>query len=238
MVNKLIVALDFAEQKSALALVDKLDPQQCGLKIGSEMFTLFGTDFVKKLIDLDFKVFLDLKFHDIPTTVAKACSACSELGVWMITLHACGGLAMLEAAKKAINDYGDEAPLLMAVTVLTSMKNDDLPLIGVVSSVENQVQRLASLACQAEMDGLVCSAFEVPLIKANYGSSLLTVTPGIRLASDETHDQLRVMTPYQAITVGSDFLVIGRSITQDKAPEKKVQEVFQQIDEATRISSF
>lgn len=222
---KLIVALDFSDQNDAFALIQKLDPSQCALKIGSEMFTLFGADFVRTLVKNNFKIFLDLKFHDIPNTVAQACRACAELGVWMINVHASGGFAMMEAAKKSLESYGDARPLLIAVTVLTSMSSDDLPAIGLAPSVENQVNRLAKLACEVGLDGVVCSAFEVPMIKSTCGESFLTITPGIRLEGDARNDQSRVMTPKQAIEFGSNFLVIGRSITRAKEPMKVVQEI-------------
>lgn len=224
------MALDFPNQNEALALVEKLNPSQCALKVGSEMFTLFGTDFVNKLIKMGFKVFLDLKFHDIPNTVAQACRACAELGVWMINLHAAGGLTMMNAAKKAIEPYGAKRPLLIAVTVLTSMGEADLPAIGLNSSVEHQVNRLATLAHQAELDGVVCSAYEVPMIKKSCGQSFLTVTPGIRLLGDKKDDQTRVMTPLHAIELGSDFLVVGRSITAAQEPAKVVQDLLLTIN--------
>ncbi|ARH00270.1 orotidine-5'-phosphate decarboxylase [Legionella micdadei] len=222
---KLIVALDFDNQNDAFALVDKLNPDQCALKIGNEMFTLFGTDFVRNLIKKGFKIFLDLKFHDIPNTVAQACKACAELEVWMINVHASGGLRMMQAAKNAIEPYGASRPLLIAVTVLTSFGAEDLPEIGLSSSVEAQVDRLAKLAHDAELDGVVCSAYEVPMIKKSYGYSFLTVTPGIRLPGDEVNDQTRVITPVKALELGSDFLVVGRSITAAPNPEKIVQDL-------------
>jgi orotidine-5'-phosphate decarboxylase len=222
---KLIIALDFCQQNEALALVEKLNPQQVALKIGSGMFTLWGTDLVYRLVNRGFKVFLDLKFHDIPNTVVQACRACAELGVWMINVHASGGLAMMQAAKKALEPYGTHRPLLIAVTVLTSMGVEDLPAIGLTSSVAAQVKRLATLACVAELDGVVCSAFEVPLIKRSCGKSFLTITPGIRLLGDRADDQSRVVTPLQAIELGSDFLVVGRSITAAQDPVKIINEL-------------
>ncbi len=225
MSTKLIVALDLPNQSDALALVEKLQPHQCALKVGSEMFTLFGADFVRRLVKIGFKVFLDLKFHDIPNTVAQACKACAELEVWMINVHAFGGLAMMRAARKAIEPYGADRPLLTAVTLLTSMEANDLPAIGVNFSVEEQVNRLAKLAFEADLDGVVCSAHEVPAIKKSCGQSFLTVTPGIRLAGDKANDQMRITTPAQAIAYGSDFLVIGRSITAASEPAKVIQDL-------------
>ncbi|MDI9818774.1 MULTISPECIES: orotidine-5'-phosphate decarboxylase [unclassified Legionella] len=228
--TKLIIALDFANQNEALALVSKLDPEQCALKIGSEMFTLFGADFVRLLIKKGFKIFLDLKFHDIPNTVAQACRACAELGAWMINVHASGGLAMMQAAREALIPYGEKRPLLTAVTVLTSMSESELPAVGLNVPLEVQVKKLARLAYQANLDGVVCSAFEVSLIKSSCKPSFLTVTPGIRLADDKKDDQSRVMTPLEASQSGSDFLVIGRPITRAPEPAKVVQQILQSIE--------
>ncbi|KTD36207.1 orotidine 5`-phosphate decarboxylase [Legionella nautarum] len=227
---KLIVALDFANQRDALNLVEKLNPDQCAIKVGSEMFTLFGADFVRNLVDKGFKIFLDLKFHDIPNTVAHACKACAELGVWMINVHASGGLKMMQAAKKAIEPYGEKRPLLIAVTLLTSMGANDLPAIGCNASLDEQVKRLANLAHEAELDGVVCSAFEVPMIKKAFGPTFLTITPGIRLPGDQANDQTRIMTPAQALELGSDFLVVGRSITSAPEPTTVVQDLLSTIN--------
>ena len=227
--TKLIVALDFAKQSDALALVEQLDPKLCALKVGSQMFTLFGSDFVRLLIGMGFKIFLDLKFHDIPNTVAEACKASADLGVWMINVHASGGLIMMEAALKALETYSAERPKLVAVTVLTSMGNQELPAIGISDSLENQVQRLVRLTADAGLDGVVCSAHEVPLIKQTWGAEFLTVTPGIRLLADSKDDQTRVMTPRQAVENGCDFLVVGRSITSAPLPAKVVQDILRDL---------
>ena len=229
MALKLIVALDFANRQDAFALVEQLEPSQCALKVGSEMFTLFGPDFVRDLVKKGFKIFLDLKFHDIPNTVARPCQACAELGVWMINVHASGGLAMMQTAVKALEPYGDNRPLLIAVTILTSMATENLPEIGIEPSVDTQVKRLAKLALQSGLDGVVCSAFEVPMIKNTCGQSFLTITPGIRLPGDKLNDQSRVMTPVQAVENGSDFLVLGRSITKAPKPANVVHELLATI---------
>ncbi|KTC95318.1 orotidine-5'-phosphate decarboxylase [Legionella feeleii] len=229
MALKLIVALDFSNRQDAFALVEQLEPSQCALKVGSEMFTLFGPDFVRDLVKKGFKIFLDLKFHDIPNTVARACQACAELGVWMINVHASGGLAMMQTAVKALEPYGDNRPLLIAVTILTSMATENLPEVGIEPSVDTQVKRLAKLALQAGLDGVVCSAFEVPMIKNTCGQSFLTITPGIRLPGDKLNDQSRVMTPVQAVENGSDFLVLGRSITTAPKPANVVHELLATI---------
>ena len=215
---KLIVALDFDDELQALALVDQLDPATCALKVGSELFTRFGATLVRRLIQKHFKVFLDLKFHDIPTTVALACKSAADLGVWMMNVHASGGLKMMCAAHDALSPYGVDRPLLIAVTVLTSMNEHELTSIGVLRTLTEQVSALAHLALDAGFDGVVSSALEVPLIKSVCGSSFLTVTPGIRMHSNESNDQSRITTPEQAIKAGSDYLVIGRPITRATSP--------------------
>lgn len=230
MAPKLIVALDFDNQDDAFNLIDKLDPQHCSLKVGSEMFTLFGTSFVKRLIDRQYKVFLDLKFHDIPNTVAKACKACAELGVWMINVHALGGFKMMKAAKEALEEYGNNKPLLIAVTVLTSFKEEELAGLGINRSIEEQVMHLASLARDAGLDGVVSSAHEVKTIKQICGNEFLTITPGIRVTNSSMDDQSRVMTPQQAVNAGSDYLVVGRPISRALNPEQVVSEILNEIE--------
>ncbi|MBA2711054.1 MAG: orotidine-5'-phosphate decarboxylase [Tatlockia sp.] len=227
--SKLIIALDFDNEDAALALVDQLNPSQCALKVGSEMFSSFGNSFVRRLVTRGFKVFLDLKFHDIPNTVAQACRACAELGVWMINVQASGGLAMMQASRKALEPFGDKKPLLIAVTLLTSMGAEDLPSIGINCSLEEQVSRLAKLTLAAALDGVVCSAYEVPLIKETCGNNFLTITPGIRLVNDDKNDQTRVLTPNQALELGSDFLVVGRSITAATEPAKVVNKILRMM---------
>ena len=222
---KLIIALDFDDRSAAMSLVDQLDPTLCALKVGSEMFTLFGTDFVRTLVTRQFKVFLDLKFHDIPNTVARACKASADLGVWMLNVHASGGLPMMQAAKEALASYGSARPRLIAVTVLTSMSAADLLVTGVHESLEKRVCDLACLAQLAGLDGVVCSALEVPAIKAVCGQHFLTVTPGIRLTHDIHDDQVRIITPECAVKAGSDYLVVGRPITRASQPEQVVRDI-------------
>ena len=216
--SKLIVALDFDNKDAALQLINQLNPLQCGLKIGSEMFTLFGPDFVRLLVDKKFNVLLDLKFYDIPQTVAKACIAGAKLGVWMMTVHASGGVAMMTAAMNALNTQSNSRPLLVAVTVLTSVASVDVELAA-------QVLCLAQQAQNAGVDGVVSSALEVPMIKSACGQQFLTVTPGIRLLSNDNDDQMRVVTPAQAIKAGSDYLVIGRPITQANNPSDIIRQL-------------
>lgn len=227
--TKLIVALDFEKQNDALALIEQLDPTLCALKVGSEMFTLWGTSFVRQLISKQFKVFLDLKFHDIPNTVAQSCKAAAELGVWMMNVHASGGFEMMSTAVNALESYGTERPLLIAVTVLTSFKQEDLIRIGIEQPLAVHVNKLALLAKDAGLNGVVCSAHEVPTIKTDCGANFITVTPGIRLESNSFDDQSRVMTPKQAIAVGSDYLVVGRPITRAPDPLACVHEILNQI---------
>ena len=212
------MALDYENKTEALQLIDKLDPKMCRLKVGKEMFTLFGPDLVKEIHRRDFELFLDLKFHDIPNTVAKAVAAAAELGVWMTNVHASGGLAMMQAAQQALLPYGDKAPLLIAVTVLTSMSDEELKLLGVDVSAAEHVKRLAALTQQAGLHGIDCSAQEASMLKAEFGPEFKLVTPGIRPAGVDKGDQHRVMTPPQAIAAGSDYLVIGRPITKAADP--------------------
>jgi orotidine-5'-phosphate decarboxylase len=226
---RLIVALDFDNEKTTLNLVDKLDPQHCALKVGSELFTLLGPQFIRQLVARNFKVFLDLKFHDIPNTVARACHSAAELGVWMMNVHASGGAKMLEAAKSALDTYGKNRPLLLAVTILTSFSEAELLTIGVTSSLIDQVRQLAKLSKQSGLDGVVCSAHEAELIKQTCGEQFLTVTPGIRLPSDSMDDQSRVMTPEQAVQAGSHYLVIGRPITRAENPYEVVSRILKDI---------
>lgn len=225
---QLIVALDGVDETTALTWADAWDPTWCALKVGNESFTRFGPSFVRALIAKDFKIFLDLKFHDIPNTVASACKAAADLGVWMLNVHAGGGLAMMQAARHALNVYGDTRPLLIAVTVLTSLAPDDLAAIGINKPLLEQAKLLAKLAQQAELDGVVCSAREVPDLKAACGQDFLTITPGIRIQGDAINDQVRCVTPEQAAKLGSDYGVIGRSITRAADPTEQLRSLFTQ----------
>ncbi|MDR3442364.1 MAG: orotidine-5'-phosphate decarboxylase [Legionella sp.] len=226
---QLIVALDYNQEQDALNLVERLDPKQCALKVGSELFTLFGIQFVKQLVARNFKVFLDLKFHDIPNTVANACKAGADLGVWMMNVHASGGMTMMSTAKKAIESYGADKPILIAVTVLTSFNQHDLSSIGINAPLMEHVKHLARLAHEAGLDGVVSSAHEVQTIKHECSAEFITVTPGIRLASDAKNDQTRIMAPGEAIAAGSDYLVVGRPITQAVDPQLAVAEILKDM---------
>lgn len=225
MSSKVIVALDYEKEEQALSLVDQLDPEQCRLKVGKEMFTTLGTNFVKQLHDRHFDVFLDLKFHDIPNTVARAVRSAADLGVWMVDLHASGGLRMMEEARNILEPYGKDAPLLIGVTVLTSMEDLDLLQIGINASPMEQVIRLAHLTQRAGLDGVVCSPQEVEILRAHCGKDFKLVTPGIRPIGSDFGDQRRVMTPAAAIQAGSDYLVIGRPITQAENPASVLESI-------------
>jgi orotidine-5'-phosphate decarboxylase len=230
MTSRLIVALDLDNKNEALDLIDQLDPKLCTLKIGSEMFTLWGPEFVAQLIKKGFKVFLDLKFHDIPHTVARACKAGADLGVWMLNVHASGGMDMMNAAVAALEPYGKDKPLLIAVTVLTSFNELDLTSINVSKPLLEHASHLAQLAKKSGLDGVVCSAYEAKAIKQLCGQAFITVTPGIRLPGNSLDDQSRIMTPKQAIEAGSDFLVVGRPITRDSNPLRCVREILENIN--------
>ncbi|MCF7354838.1 orotidine-5'-phosphate decarboxylase [Vibrio sp. CK2-1] len=217
---KVIVALDYENQNDALAFVDNIDPTQCRLKVGKEMFTLFGPDFVRELHKRGFSVFLDLKFHDIPNTCSKAVKAAAEMGVWMVNVHASGGERMMSASREILEPYGKDRPLLIGVTVLTSMEQSDLAGIGLDVAPQEQVKRLAKLTQQSGLDGVVCSAHESSILKAELGQEFKLVTPGIRPVGSAAGDQRRIMTPAEAMTAGSDYLVIGRPITQAEEPNQ------------------
>ena len=222
----LIIALDFSDSKDALRLAHTLDPALCRLKIGKEMFTRYGPDLVKQIARLGFDIFLDLKFHDIPNTVAGAVSSAADLGVWMVNVHASGGRAMMEAARKAV---GTRPVKLIAVTVLTSMAEQDLRETGVASTPEEQVLRLAMLAKVSGMDGVVCSAREITPLRRALDNNFLLVTPGIRPMGDEAGDQKRIETPASALSKGSDYLVIGRPVTQAGDPLAKLRQIQAEI---------
>lgn len=227
--SPVVVALDYENQAQALDLVSKLDPGLCRLKVGKEMFTHFGPAFVRELQQRRFDVFLDLKFHDIPNTVAKAVRAAADLGVWMVNVHASGGSRMMIAAREALQTYGTDKPLLIAVTVLTSMEQADLQELGIHLTPEQQVIKLAGLAKAAELDGVVCSAHEAQQLKHQFGTDFCLVTPGIRPLFAGSDDQKRVMTPAQAMHAGVDYMVIGRPITKATDPLAALQAIYQEL---------
>jgi orotidine-5'-phosphate decarboxylase len=225
---KIVIALDYANPQDALNFVEELDPTLCRLKVGKELFTAAGPHLVEALIAKGFGVFLDLKFHDIPTTVAKACEAASRLGVWMLNVHASGGSAMMEAAREGVERSGQQ-PILIAVTVLTSMNQQILNEVGVAGTVADQVLNLATLTQKSGLDGVVCSAQEASILRQSLGQDFCLVTPGIRPADAALDDQSRVVTPRQALALGSSYLVIGRPITQAKNPLEALIKIHEEI---------
>ncbi|MFN3715088.1 MAG: orotidine-5'-phosphate decarboxylase [Thiobacillus sp.] len=229
--TKIIVALDFADVSAARALVSRLDPALCRLKVGKELFTVAGPDLVRELAGHGYEVFLDLKFHDIPNTVAAACRAAASLGVWMLNVHAAGGRRMMEAAREALAGL-PHPPLLIAVTVLTSMGADDLGEVGVTGAPADQVLRLARLTQSCQLDGVVCSAQEAALLRASLGTDFRLVTPGIRPPGSADGDQRRVMTPVEALKAGATDLVIGRPITGALDPLAALQQIRAVIQDA------
>ena len=226
--SPIIVALDFPSEKEALDLVAQLEPGRCRLKVGKELFTRSGPEFVKNLVKQNFDVFLDLKFHDIPNTVARACQAGADLGVWMLNVHAMGGRKMLEAAREAL-PVNNSTTKLIAVTVLTSMGADDLTEIGLNNSPAEQVKKLATLTHNCGLDGVVCSPQEISLLREDFDRSFELITPGIRPEWSVTGDQKRIMTPAQAVEAGSNYLVIGRPITQAEHPMQALEKIEQEL---------
>ncbi|MGD2159982.1 MAG: orotidine-5'-phosphate decarboxylase [Gammaproteobacteria bacterium] len=218
--SRIIVALDFPDESSALDLVERMNPELCRVKIGKELFTCCGPELVRRIVNAGYDVFLDLKYHDIPNTVANACKAAADLGVWMLNVHALGGPAMLAAARSALT-Y-PEAPKLIAVTILTSSSEEDLKAVGIEHTPEEMVKRLALLTREQGLDGVVCSAQESAELKSLLGMDFLLVTPGIRLSTDEAGDQKRIVSPVDAVRKGADYLVIGRPITQADDPIQKL----------------
>lgn len=222
---KIIVALDYPSQDEALAFVDRIEPGSCRLKVGKEMFTFFGPDFVRKLHERGHSVFLDLKFHDIPNTCSRAVAAAADLGVWMVNVHASGGERMMTASREILEPFGKDRPLLIGVTVLTSMEASDLQGIGITAEPKDHVLNLARLTKNSGLDGVVCSAHESTMLKTELGSEFKLVTPGIRPAGSAAGDQRRVMTPVEAVQAGSDYLVIGRPITKAADPAAVLAEI-------------
>ncbi|WP_047393699.1 orotidine-5'-phosphate decarboxylase [Chitinibacter sp. ZOR0017] len=221
---RIVVALDYPNAAGALAFAERVNPQLCRLKVGKELFTAAGPQLVEQLSGKGFEVFLDLKFHDIPNTVAQACKMAADLGVWMVNVHASGGRKMMETTRETL-DKLSQRPLLIAVTVLTSMGAEDLQELGLHCSPAEQVERLAKLTKSCGLDGVVCSAQEASLLKAACGQDFKLVTPGIRPADAALDDQNRVMTPAAAIVAGADYLVIGRPITQSADPLATLQAI-------------
>ena len=224
----IIVALDVNNQRDALSLADQMDPKLCRLKVGKELFTRLGPQIIQELHQRQFDVFLDLKFHDIPNTTAQAVLAAADLGVWMVNVHAIGGREMMETTVSRLKK-GNYNTHLIAVTVLTSISNDDLHELGIQANAAEQVVKLAALTKSCGVDGVVCSAQEAKILRAQLGPDFLLVTPGIRPADSATDDQKRIVTPQQAIQDGVDYMVIGRPITKADNPQQKLIEIYQSI---------
>jgi orotidine-5'-phosphate decarboxylase len=226
--NPVIVALDYPDAASAMALAERLSPSLCRLKVGKELFTRAGPALVDRLQGLGFEIFLDLKFHDIPNTVAGAVRAAADLGVWMVNVHASGGARMMESAREAV-ETAAHRPLLIGVTVLTSMSDDDLASMGYRETAHQRVLRLADMVQDSGLDGVVCSAQEATELRAAHGQAFCLVTPGIRFAGDDAGDQRRVVTPADAMQRGSTYLVIGRSITGADDPLAALERVHAEL---------
>ena len=229
--KRIIVPLDTPRLEDALALAARLDPKLCRVKIGKELFVAAGPEAVQRVQERGFEVFLDLKFHDIPNTVAGACRSAAKLGVWMMNVHASGGEAMLRAAREAVESV-TKPPLLVAVTILTSLSSEDLERVGYTGSVTENVERLARLTRACGLHGVVCSAQEASLVRQATGDDFTLVTPGIRLASDKKDDQARIVTPREAVRLGANYLVIGRPITGSPDPAATLQSIRESLDEA------
>lgn len=229
--SKIIVALDYPDAEKAIQFIQTITPELCRLKIGKELFTAAGPELVKLIVARGFDVFLDLKFHDIPNTVHKAVSAAARLGVWMVNVHALGGSDMLIAAREAVDESGEQRPLLIAVSILTSTNQQGLEQIGINKTPAQAVMDLTELSLDCGLDGMVCSALEVEGIRARFGTGPILVTPGIRPVGSATNDQQRIMTPQQALAAGSSYLVIGRPITAHKNPRQQLELINQSLAE-------
>jgi orotidine-5'-phosphate decarboxylase len=229
--KKIIVALDYPDIDSALSMAKCLDPNVCRVKVGKELYTAAGPAVIERLHLLGFEVFLDLKFHDIPNTVAAACEVAAKMGVWMVNVHALGGHKMMATARERLEKYS-QRPLLIAVTILTSMSEDELHAIGIQADINSTVLNLSSLARQAGLDGVVCSAQESTLLRDHHGTGFKMVTPGIRPEWASKGDQQRVMTPAAAVQAGIDYMVIGRPITQADAPVEALDRIQKEIETA------
>jgi len=229
--KRIIVALDFAREEDALSMIKHLDPDTCRVKIGKELFTRCGPVLVEKIVRAGFDVFLDLKFHDIPHTVARACVAAAELGVWMINVHALGGRAMMQGAREALETVSHR-PLLIGVTILTSMDDQDVQEMGLSGKAADNTVRLADLVYRSGLDGVVCSPQEVGVLRRSIGTDFVLVTPGIRPQNSQQDDQKRIMTPAEAIRAGADYLVIGRPITAAADPGDALQALQTEVENA------
>lgn len=228
---KVIVALDYPADEPALELLARIDPAQCRVKIGKEMFTRMGPAFVEQVATRGFEIFLDLKYHDIPNTVAAACAAAADMGVWMTNVHASGGRKMMTAAADRLAGL-NERPLLIGVTILTSLGQDDIAEIGYAGTPAENVLRLAALAEESGLDGVVCSPLEVSALRGERGAGFRLVTPGVRPAGASVNDQKRIMTPGDAMRAGASYLVVGRPITAAADPLASLQAINAEVEDA------
>lgn len=226
---KVIVAVDYPTIEPVRHLVNQLSPELCRLKIGNILFTRYGPKLVEEFMQAGFEIFLDLKFHDIPQTVANACRSAAAIGAWMVNIHVSGGVKMMTTAKQALHNCKNR-PLLIGVTLLTSLDQQDIASIGITQPIEEIVLQMATQAQTAGLDGVVCGSTEAPLLRSHLGDDFILVTPGIRLPGDNNNDQKRVLTPKAAINAGSSYLVIGRSITDSDNPRKTLEGIIQTID--------
>ena len=233
--KRIIVALDFPDEAPALAMAARLDPALCRVKVGKELFVAAGPAIVLRLRERGFEVFLDLKFHDIPSTVAGACRAAASLGVWMLDVHASGGAAMMRAARDAVSSFANP-PLLIGVTVLTSLASSELAQVGFAGTAAQNVERLARLASASGLDGVVCSAEEAELVRASVGGEFLSVTPGIRMPGEAAGDQSRVVTPQEAVRRGAHYLVVGRPVTRSEDPAATLRAISGSLADGKAIS--
>lgn len=229
MSSPIIVALDFSTREEALVLAKQLDPKLCRLKVANTLFTHYGPSIIDELQTLGFEIFLDLKYHDIPNQVAGSCAQAARLGVWMLTVHTAGGEAMMRAAREAVDTIPGARPLVIGVTVLTSLSTEDLSQVGYKENVIDTVVKLGELAKFSGLDGVVSSAIEASMLRDHLGDDFIYVTPGIRLSTDHSDDQKRIMTPTKALAAGSSYLVIGRAITRASEPAAMLQKIYQSI---------
>ena len=229
MTSPLIIALDL-EGNDALRIARSLDPDKCNLKVGNQLFSSEGPRIINDLKKLGFNIFLDLKFHDIPNTVSLALKECIKMGVWMVNVHALGGREMLLLASKTIEE-SEFKPILVGVTLLTSLTNSSLKNIGINKKVEDEVLHLAKLSKECGLEGVVCSPNEVSILRAELGKDFILVTPGIRSIGEANNDQNRISTPKNAINLGATFIVMGREIINSKTPSNKVEDVLQNISQ-------
>lgn len=229
--SPIIVALDLPNAEQAINAAGKLSPELCRLKVGLELFIAAGPDIVRRLMDMGFQIFLDLKLHDIPNTISRASKAIAKLDVWMFSLHTLGSSQMLQVAHSSVSTSKTK-PLMIGVTVLTSHNSYDLDEIGIIADTKDQVLKLAVLANKTQLDGVVCSPHEIALLRQELGEKFIIVTPGVRPAGASANDQQRVMTPGQAMALGSNYLVIGRPIVNAADPKRALLEILQEIDQA------